>query len=82
MIEPAKRTPKGTRLYSLQALLASHSKSYPTIASARVSSPDGKAHLNRQHAVLEAFCNKNGWHPEILKDLGSGMNSKKKGLRQ
>ena len=55
--------------------------SYPTIAYARVSSSDEKEDLERQHAVLEAFCNKNGWKPtEIIRDLGSGMNYNKKGL--
>ena len=53
---------------------------YPTIAYARVSSSDQKEDLERQHAVLEAFCNKNGWQTEIIRDLGSGMNYKKKGL--
>ena len=79
-IKPAKRTPKGTRLYSLQELLGVNDLTYPTIAYARVSSNDQKEDLERQHAVLESFCNKNGWQTEIIKDLGSGMNYKKKGL--
>ena len=80
MITPAKRTPKGTRLYSLQELLGVNDLSYPTIGYARVSSSDQKEDLERQHAVLEAFCHKNGWRTEIIRDLGSGMNSNKKGL--
>ena len=80
VIQPAKRTPKGTRLYSLQELLGANDLSYPTIAYARVSSSDQKEDLERQHAVLEAFCNKNGWRTEIIRDLGSGMNYNKKGL--
>ena len=80
VIKPAKRTPKGTRLYSLQELLGVNDLSYPTIAYARVSSSDQKEDLERQHAVLEAFCNKNGWQTEIIRDLGSGMNYNKKGL--
>ena len=80
VIKPFKRTPKGTRLYSLQELLGVNDKSYPTIAYARVSSSDQKEDLERQHAVLEAFCNKNGWHTEIIRDLGSGMNYNTKGL--
>ena len=76
VIQPAKRTPKGTRLYSLQELLGVNDLSYPTIAYARVSSSDQKEDLERQQvSVLEAFCNKNGWKPtEIIRDLGSGMN--------
>ena len=80
VIEPAKRTPKGTRLYSLQELLGVNDLASPTIAYARVSSSDQKEDLERQHAVLEAFCNKNGWQTEIIRDLGSGMNYNKKGL--
>ena len=80
VIAPAKRTPKGTRLYSLQELLGVNDLSYPTIAYARVSSSDQKEDLERQHAVLEAFCNNNGWQTEIIRDLGSGMNYNKKGL--
>ena len=79
-IQPAKRTPKGTRLYSLQEMLGVNDLSLPTVAYARVSSTDQKEDLERQQAVLEAFCNKNGWHTEIIRDLGSGMNFKKKGL--
>ena len=80
LIQPAKRTPKGTRLYSLQELLGANDLASPTIAYARVSSSDQKEDLERQHAVLEAFCNKNGWRTEIIRDLGSGMNYNKKGL--
>ena len=77
VIQPFKRTPKGTRLYSLQELLGAKDLSYPTIAYARVSSSDQKEDLERQQAVLEAFCNKKGWQTEIIKDLGSGINSNK-----
>ena len=80
VIQPAKRTPKGTRLYSLQELLGVNDLAYSTIAYARVSSSDQKEDLERQQAVLEAFCNKNGWQTEIIRDLGSGMNYNKKGL--
>lgn len=80
VIRPFKRTPKGTRLYSLQELLGAKDLSYPTIAYARVSSNDQKEDLERQHAVLEAFCNRKGWQTEIIRDLGSGMNYNKKGL--
>ena len=79
-IKPARRTPKGTRLYSLQDLLGAGDLHYPTVAYASVSSNDQKEDLERQYAVLEAFCGKNGWQTEIIKDLGSGMNYNKKGL--
>ena len=79
-IMPSHRTPGGQRMYDLAELLGTNDSSYPTIAYARVSSSDQKEDLERQHAVLEAFCNKNGWRSEIIRDLGSGMNYNKKGL--
>ena len=79
-IMPSHRTPGGQRMYDLAELLGVNDLTYPTIAYARVSSSDQKEDLERQHAVLEAFCNKNGWQTEIIRDLGSGMNYKKKGL--
>ena len=77
---PSHRTPGGQRMYDLAELLGVKDLSYPTIAYARVSSSDQKEDLERQHAVLEAFCNKNGWQTEIIRDLGSGMHYNKKGL--
>ena len=79
-IMPSHRTPGGQRMYDLAELLGVNDKTYPTIAYARVSSNDQKEDLERQHAVLEAFCNKNGWQTEIIRDFGSGMNYNKKGL--
>ena len=79
-IMPSHRTPGGQRMYDLAELLGVNDLSAPTIAYARVSSSDQKEDLERQHAVLEAFCNKNGWRTEIIRDLGSGMNYNKKGL--
>lgn len=79
-IMPSHRTPGGQRMYDLAELLGVNDLTCPTIAYARVSSSDQKEDLERQHAVLEAFCNKNGWQTEIIRDLGSGMNYNKKGL--
>ncbi len=79
---PSHRTPGGQRMYDLAELLGVNDSSSPTIAYARVSSSDQKEDLERQHAVLEAFCNKNGWQTEIIRDFGSGMNYHKKGLHR
>ena len=49
---------------------------------ARVSSYDQKADLDRQQAVLEAYCAAKGWRTEVIRDLGSGMNYNKKGLQR
>ena len=54
----------------------------PTIGYARVSSHDQKNDLVRQQELLEAFCAAKGWRHEIIADLGSGLNYKKKGLQR
>ncbi|ABQ28936.1 Resolvase, N-terminal domain (plasmid) [Acidiphilium cryptum JF-5] len=53
-----------------------------TIAYARVSSHDQKDDLERQKQVLELYCARQGWKFEIVADLGSGMNYRKKGLKK
>ena len=59
-----------------------HSSDYPTICYARVSSHDQKTDLERQQVMLEAYCAAKGWRTEVINDLGSGMNYRKKGLQQ
>jgi predicted site-specific integrase-resolvase len=54
----------------------------PSERVTRVSSPDQQEDLIRQVALLGSFCAANGWPYEVLQDLGSGMNSQKRGLRQ
>jgi predicted site-specific integrase-resolvase len=53
-----------------------------TVAYARVSSHDQKNDLERQKQVLELYCAKQGWTFEVVSDLGSGMNTQKKGLKR
>jgi putative resolvase len=49
---------------------------------ARVSSHDQKNDLTRQASMLEAFCAAKGWRHEVITDLGSGLNYRKKGLNR
>lgn len=79
---PARKTKGGTRYYSVSDLLGLANESSPTVCYARVSSHDQKEDLERQHAMLEAYCAAKGWKSEIIKDLGSGMNYRKKGLNR
>ena len=81
-IMPSHRTPGGQRMYDLAELLGVNDLTSPTIGYARVSRSDQKEDLEGQHAVLEAFCNKNGWQTEIIRDFGSGMSYNKKGLHR
>ena len=79
---PARKTAYGTRYYAVADLLGTKNESAPTLCYARVSSHDQKEDLERQHAALEAYCAAKGWRSETIKDLGSGMNYRKKGLQK
>jgi putative resolvase len=74
------RTVGGHRRYDIADLISNKSDTQLTVGYARVSSPDQKDDLTRQVLVLESYCAKHGWGFEIIQDLGSGMNYKKKGL--
>lgn len=72
------RTDGGHRRYRLADFV--EEKVGKTIAYARVSSHDQKSDLDRQDAVLSAYCQSKLWDFEVIRDLGSGMNYRKKGL--
>jgi putative resolvase len=74
------RTVGGHRRYDIADLISNKSDTQLTVGYARVSSHDQKDDLTRQVIVLESYCAKHGWGFEIIQDLGSGMNYKKKGL--
>ena len=84
-IQPATRTSGNQRRYDPAQLLPHRDKQSDakrkTIAYARVSSRDQKSDLDRQAKMLELFCSANGWKFEVIKDLGSGINYRKKGLQ-
>jgi putative resolvase len=74
------RTAGGHRRYDITDLISNKSDSQLTVGYARVFSHDQKNDLTRQVLVLESYCAKHGWGFEVIQDLGSGMNYKKKGL--
>jgi len=74
------RTIGGHRRYEITDLIANKTDTQLTVGYARVSSNGQKEDLARQVLVLESYCAKNGWSYDIIQDLGSGMNYKKKGL--
>ena len=74
------RTEGGHRRYDIKDLIKSKKDNSLTIAYARVSSNDQKEDLKRQEVVLESYCASQGFEFEIISDLGSGLNYKKKGL--
>ena len=80
---PDKKTIGGTRYYNIDRLLGVTKKEASlTYAYARVSSQDQKQDLQRQKERLEIYCAAHGWSYEVIADLGSGMNYKKKGLKK
>jgi predicted site-specific integrase-resolvase len=86
-LKPDLVTEGGRRRYDLARLRPElfHTKSAgerKTVAYARVSSSDQRADLERQAQVLEAYCASQGWTYEVVTDLGSGMNYRKKGLKR
>lgn len=80
---PDRKSEGKTRYYDLNRLSGFHKiESDLTLAYARVSSHDQKTDLDRQIARLEDYCSAQGWKYELISDLGSGMNYRKKGLNK
>lgn len=79
-----ERTVGGQRRYSASQLMIPRMQQSQrkTVAYSRVSSHDQKKDLERQQEVLALYCAAKGWQYETISDLGSGMNYRKKGLRQ
>ena len=63
-------------------LLKLNDNDAPTVCYARVSSHDQKGDMVRQIEMLETYCAAKGWRHEVISDLGSGMNHRKKGLKR
>ena len=81
-----QRTKGNQRRYSAEQIMGLVRRVTPkpdriTLAYARVSSADQKKDLERQKTVLEMYCAAQGWNFELISDLGSGMNYRKKGLQ-
>jgi excisionase family DNA binding protein len=73
-------TEGGHRRYEVKDLIGSKKEKSLTVAYARVSSHEQRDDLKRQEIVLESYCASKGYDFELISDLGSGMNYKKKGL--
>jgi len=80
-----ERTSGGHRRYSKESLIAFKDKkdnNKLTIGYCRVSSSDQKEDLKRQVENVTNYCIANGYQFRIIEDLGSGLNYKKKGLKE
>ena len=78
----SQRTAGGHRRYAVQDLIGGKKTKGTTLCYARVSSHDQKEDLKRQCMVLESYSASQGFSFELIQDLGSGMNYKKKGLNR
>ena len=76
----SERTSGGHRRYDIVQLLGIEHGKRKTIGYARVANSDQKADLKRQILTLEAYCTKHGWDFEVIQEIGSGMNYRKRGL--
>ena len=78
-----ERTKGGHRRYDLTTILKDEAEEKLTILYCRVSTRPQKKDLDRQIAVLETYAEINNWQNCLtLKDIGSGVNYKKKGLNK
>lgn len=73
---PSIRTPAGQRLFDIDSFVGSQHPAY-IIAYARVSSRKQQDDLERQVAYLKA----KEPHAEVITDIASGLNFKRKGLK-
>ena len=82
ILVPAKVTRGGTRYYSdvqLEEYLGSGNKSGRRIvAYARVSNAGQKDDLKNQVLFLREYCNAKGYIIDLVTDIGSGLNYKRK----
>ncbi len=77
-LRPLLRTSGGHRRYGTAPKVPACG---PTVLYARVSCHDQKDDLERQKERLTAFADRKGWKDcEVVADLGSGLNFKKRGL--
>lgn len=89
ILVPSHRTRGGHRRY-LQSAVEKFffdkntvENAQSTICYCRVSSHDQKQDLERQKESLETYCQIKGYeNVEVISDLGSGINMKKKGLKK
>jgi len=82
----AVHTAGGHRRYDLAKLKPEmfrphHGAARRTVAYARVAHPERKDDLERQKQALELHCAGQGWAFEVVADVGSGINCRKKGLK-
>ncbi|MEA5535751.1 IS607 family transposase [Crocosphaera sp. XPORK-15E] len=76
----AMRTPGGHRRFEANAILPKPRGSSLTVAYARINTNQSPKDLKQQVKLLETYCKDRDWSYQIIKDIGSGVNYKNKGL--
>jgi len=78
------RTPGGRRRIPISEIhkILGITQKRKTIGYARVSSHTQKDDLQRQIEAIKNYAEKMGWEIEIVKDIGSGLNEERRGLRK
>lgn len=80
---PDRKSECGTRYYDIDRLLGLQDiETDLMIGYAIVSSHDQKDDLGRQAEHLKLFCTAKGWNFAIIRDLGSGMNYRNRGIKR
>lgn len=80
-----ERTVGGHRRYDKSILMSLKNKKENKkliIGYCRVSSSDQKEDLERQIKTVSDYCSARGYQFKIIKDIGSGLNYNKKGLKE
>ena len=84
-LKPHHKSANGYRYYSeddLNMLLGVKSQKGKTVGYCRVSSPKQKDDLQRQEENMKTYLLAQGKPFEIISDIGSGINYKRKGLQE
>ena len=82
---PCRISKGGTRYYSLEQLnrfMGIDESTKKVIGYCRVSTPAQKDDLKTQVENVKAYMYAKGYQFEIIEDIGSGINYKKKGLKE
>lgn len=85
ILKPAAVSPKGTRYYSEEQLYRYTHQNQPhrkVIGYCRVSTNGQKDDLETQISNVRTYMIAKGYSFEVISDIGSGINYKKKGLQK
>lgn len=85
ILKPAAVSPKGTRYYSEEQLYRYTHQNQPhrkVIGYCRVSTNGQKGDLETQISNVRTYMIAKGYSFEVISDIGSGINCKKKGLQK